>query len=275
MSSKRLFALAIVCSWLAGCGGSNEKEKGSDPGMLLLVNGSQDVSLIETAVYERTATNYSSSLELCANPTTGVPYYDNYADITADGQDDYCDQSLFVINPAITVRVSYINSTYDPLPLSYTGVGVVIKVFERIDPDTEVVVWNSDMYLYQAYRLAGLDDYDPTQVSTITLGPQETYPSAENGTYLTFTFLGDGNFNDALGEDLVVGSELDQTNFLLPSLCSPFEQVESSSENGERYEKPLCQSIPLPVGTYRMEITTNFNDQIETRNVTVVINPAT
>lgn len=271
MSSKRLFALAIVCSWLAGCGGSNENEKGTDPGVLLLVNGSQDVSLIETTVYERTNTNFSANLELCANPTTSVPYYDNYADITADGQDDYCDQSQFVINPAITVRVSYINSTYDPLPLSFTGVGVVIKVYDN----TDALVWNSDMYLYQAYRLAGLDDYDPTAVSTTTLGPQDTYPPARNGTYLTFTYLGEGNFNDALGEDLVAGSELDQTNFLLPSLCSPFELVESTSEDGELYEKPLCQSIPLPVGTYRMEITTNFNDQIETRNVTVVINPAT
>jgi len=251
---------------------------------LLLVNGSQDVSLIETAVYERTNTNYSANLELCANPATSVPYYDNYADITADGQDDYCDQSQFVINPAITVRVSYINSTYDPLPLSYTGVGMVVKVY---DNNTNALVWNSDMYLYLAYKLAGLDDYDPTKVHTTTLGPQETYPPYENGNYLTFTYFGDGNFDDALGDDLVVGSELDQTNFLLPSLCSPFVAedvvpVETNPETGEVTvgnkvaDKPLCQlSIPLPVGTYRMEITTNFNDQIETRNVTVVINPAT
>lgn len=284
MSNKRLYALAFACVWLAACGGgSNEDEKGSDPGVLLLVNGSRDVSLIETTVYERTNTNFNANLERCLSATTNLPLYDNYADITADGQDDYCDQSIFVINPAITVRVSYINSTYDPLPLSYTGVGMVVKVY---DNNTDAVVWHSDMSLYLRNRLAGLDDYDPTQVSTTTLGPQETYPPARNGTYLTFNFLGDGNFNDALGEDLVAGSEMDQTNFLLPSLCSPFVvedvlPVVTNPDTGEVTvgnkvaDRPLCQfSIPVPVGTYRMEITTNFNDQIETREVTVVINPA-
>ncbi|MEZ5506092.1 MAG: hypothetical protein R3F38_08950 [Gammaproteobacteria bacterium] len=121
MSSKRLFALAIVCSWLAGCGGSNENEKGTDPGVLLLVNNSRDVSVVETTVYERTNTNFNPNLELVPTPPPDVPYYDNYADITTDGQDDYCDQSILVINPAITVRVSFINSTYDPLPSPIPG----------------------------------------------------------------------------------------------------------------------------------------------------------
>lgn len=268
MSNKRLYALAFACVWLAACGGgSNEDEKGSDPGVLLLVNNSRDTSLVETSQFERTNTNFSSNLELCAD-SSDVPLYDNYDDITADGQDDYCDKSLFVINPGVTVRVSYINSTYDSLPLSYTGVGVVIKVYDNSD----TVVWNSDMFLYQAYKLAGLDDYDPTKVTSTTLGPQQTYPPADNGTYLTFTFLGDGNFDASRGDDLEPGSELHQTNFLLPSLCTPF--VPADDNDNDVFDSPLCQSIPLPVGTYRMEITTNFNDQLETREVTVVINPA-
>lgn len=268
---------AVLPVFLVSCGGGTKSDgvSGREPGVLILVNGKENVDSITATEYEATRDNTSSSLELCISG--GVELYDNYADITDPAHDEYCDGSQFVTNPYITFQISYINSTYDPITLTYTGVGVTIKIYNSSNEE----VWNSDTSLYLGNKLNGYDDYDPTARHEIVLGAQQAFPNQVGGLINArkFSFTADSNFTNSIANDpkgdfnpLAYGEQQLNLLYYTDGYC----QLDLADVNSNGYlDKPICQNIHLGPDTYTAEITTNFNDQMETHTVKIVVNPAT
>ena len=207
----------------------------------------------------------SQSIENCGTST--APTYDNYASITGT---EYCDGTRETITPLVLFQVSYINSTYEPLTVSYTGMGFTIKIYNSSNQE----VWNSDAAEYLSHKQYKLDDYDPTATHTVTVDAQDTLPSYKiyGTSYTAFYFAGAQNFNDGIaGEDLVPASADQQLALLhyvsgdpTNSLCNL--AAEDTNSNNIT-DKPICQTIPMAPGAYKAVATFNFNGDIQTRTV--------
>ena len=257
---------AVLPVFLVSCGGGTKSDNlsGREPGILFKVNG-VEVANETTVNAQYYSADLSQSIENCGTST--APTYDNYASITGT---EYCDGTRETITPLVLFQVSYINSTYEPLTVSYTGMGFTIKIYNSSNQE----VWNSDAAEYLSHKQYKLDDYDPTATHTVTVDAQDTLPSYKiyGTSYTAFYFAGAQNFNDGIaGEDLVPASADQQLALLhyvsgdpTNSLCNL--AAEDTNSNNIT-DKPICQTIPMAPGAYKAVATFNFNGDIQTRTV--------
>lgn len=259
---------AVLPVFLVSCGGGTKNDglSGREPGYAFLVNTKENVDYVEVTEYTRTRDNYSAKLELCEY--NSEPLYDNYTEITQSGQDEYCDGEQQFTSPEIVFQVKFINSTYDNYPLTYTGVGFTIKIYDAGNNE----IWNSDAAQYQVNKFYGDVDYDPQQTTSIVLGPQTTFPSV---SYRTFEFFAASNFSNVDGDDFRPADYGEQQLNLLhfsDGLCAL--QLTDTNSNGVA-DKPPCQPVYLGAGTYTAVVSFNFNGSTETRNITINVLPQT
>lgn len=278
MKFKQVFIGAALPVLLVSCGGGSSDDKADlsqNSGVIFSVNGVRDVTRVEVTRLELTVDNSGSTLEQCGSTEDEVttPFYDNYAAITQAGQDDYCDQSRFTVTPQLTFRVSYLNNEYDAIPFSYTGFGFSIRIYEY-DESGDLLgeeVWNTDIAQNTANRFNGLADFVPSAQVTTTLGPAETFPHQDQGTFRSFVFFGDRNFEDSDINSDAFFPDLETVQLLGDlNLCA--DRVLDENDNDVQ-DKPICQGLPVAAGTYIALINFNFNGMDETREVIINILP--
>ncbi len=242
MKLNRLLLAAALPVVLVACGGGGDDEfTVSQPyGMIFSVNGVREPSAITVNQYTATKTGHGY-VENCD--------VQNVASVPAE----YCDNERLMA--PLVFQFRFVNNTLTAMPFSYTGVGVTVRIEQRTgtDPDTWQVVWDSDAYIDSQYQRVGLT-YDQTALGTVTsIGPAETYPH-QDFSAVTLSFLTDRNFTDtdANGQfDQGVDSLVQN-----PSAYCSWKPVYDSTT--QKYDKILCQTEPLPAGTYRATVHYNF-----------------
>lgn len=291
MIKRRVFAALSASLLLSACGGDggDDREPSREYGMLLQINGSTTIS--DKTITHKTLTreNYSSTLEDCLQTRTltdgtsvEVPLYDNYESIGSETS-DYCDGTLEYVDSTLVIQARFINNTYEEMPITYRGVGVEVRIYD----ENEVEVWNSIIAQDVANQSADLDPFDPFTTHSRTLTPGEAFPNQSNFP-IGYTFVGNQNYDDfdndpttyQLENDFVglgwQAGDLDHS----ASICEPAKQETGTTQwdpgNTERtrlYNKPLCQSVRLPAGEYRVRIEFSFTPVVDPVEFTVTINP--
>lgn len=246
MKLNRLMLTALLPVLLVACGGGSgddEEFTVSVPyGMVYTVNGVRDATAVEVTQYTATtSTNgYSENCDIA-----------NY-DSIASQITEYCDDERQMA--PVVFQFRFVNNTLEPMPFSYTGVGITLQIEQRTgtDPETWQVVWDSDAYLDSQFQRAGLE-YDQTALGAVTrIGPAETYPHQDYSA-ISFAFLVDRNFTDDGSGQYEQGVDSLVQN---PSAYCSWKPVYDSTAG--TYDKLLCQTTPLPAGTYRANIHYNF-----------------
>lgn len=273
MFNKRLCASLAAALTLAACGGGDDNKLSREYGLLLLVNGSQvitDKTLVKKTLDR---TNSGTSFETCLQSVKDsggnqiqVPLYDNYEELGGESS-EYCNGTRVNAASTITIQARFINNTFDPLSISYRGVGVEIRVYNEDD----VEVWNSIVAQDIALQANNLEPFDPFAEYTQVLAAGDSYPN-QRSFPVTFYFFGDGNYSDSdlnsatysLEDDFVglgwIPGDPDASSCVPAKLQPGVEEWETGKTR--LYQKPLCQTIPLPVGRYRVSVVYSFTPYI-------------
>lgn len=309
MFNKRLFAVISVSLLLAACGGSDgdEKEPSRDPGVLLLVNGSEDVSdrTMDKKTIIRDDKLYKN-LEMCLQDvvnddrvTVQIPYYDNYEDMGGEAW-EYCDGRQEIVTmvigngsqqtetTAIAFQVRFLNSTYDDMTITYRGRGVEIRIYDESD----IEVWNSIVAQDISDQASGLAPFDPNATYTKVLKPQFSYPEQLREFAITYYFFGIQNYadydqdpstylleDDFVGLGWIAGDRAHSQSDCEPFKAKPGTVVEELGTATTRddvtrlYKNPLCQPEPLPPGRYRVVIEYSFTPAVDPVEFFITINP--
>jgi hypothetical protein len=273
MFNKRLCASLAAALTLAACGGGDDNKLSREYGLLLLVNGSQvigDKTLVKKTLDR---TNSGANFETCLQTVKDsggnqiqVPLYDNYEEMGGENS-EYCNGTRVNASSTIAFQARFINNTFDPMTISYRGMGLEIRVYD----ENEVEVWNSIVAQDVALQAANYPPFDPFAEYTAVLAAGESYPNQRNFA-ITYYFFGDRNYADSdlnsatynLEDDLVglgwVSGDPGASSCEPAKLQPGVEEWESGKTR--LYQKPQCQSIPLPVGRYRVLVEYSFTPYI-------------
>lgn len=274
MLNKKLCASLAAALTLTACGGGDDNKLSREYGMILLVNGSRviaDKTLVKKTLNR---TNSGTSFENCLQTVTDsgnnqiqVPLYDNYEALGGESS-EYCDGTRVNVASTLTFQARFINNTYQSMPISYRGVGMEIRVYD----EDGVEVWNSIVAQDIAFQSSDLEPFDPFAEYSRVLAPGESYPKQSNYA-ITYYFFGDRNYADHdlnsatydLENDFValgwVPGDPDASSCVPAKLQSGVTEWEAGKTR--RYQKPLCQTTPLPVGRYRVRVEYSFTPYIE------------
>lgn len=277
MSKRRVFATLSVSLLLAACGGGGDNnELSREYGMMLQVDGSMNIS--DKTLTQRTLTreNYDSRLEVCVRDrirTDGtevsVPEYDNYEEIGEESS-DYCDGEREHVARGLAFQARFINNTYDPLPISYKGVGIEIRIYkvDSVDAEDGDEVWNSIIAQDLGNRISGGEPFDPYAEHSITLKAGQSFPSQSNFA-IGYTFNGDSNYRQGASPDVYdfdanfVGLGWDDGDCTLEQVAGTTGWDPLDATRTRPYNKPLCQTRPLDPGLYRVKIDFSFTPAID------------
>lgn len=280
MSTRRVFAALLGSLLLTACGGGgdNDHNLSREYGLLLQVDGSTTISDKVLTQQTLTRENYNQGFEVCVEnrirsdgTTVQVPVYDNFEEIE---NSDYCDGERLHVERALSLQARFINNTFEPLPISFRGVGIEIRIY-AVDseeaPDGEEV-WNSIIAQDLGVRLAGQDPFDPDAEQSLVLGPGQAYPS-QSQFALGYTFNGDRNYRAADPDNYNFEQDFAGLgwNSADPeaSECTLRQTIGTTGWDAadpnrtRRYNKPLCQTESLPAGLYRVRIDYSFTPAVE------------
>lgn len=273
MFNKRLCASLAAALTLAACGGGDDNKLSREYGLLLLVNGSQvigDKTLVKKTLDR---TNSGANFETCLQTVKDsggnqiqVPLYDNYEEMGGENS-EYCNGTQEYVSSIIVFQARFINNTFDPMSISYRGAGIEIRIYD----ENNVEVWNSIVAQDMAFQLNNLAPFDPFVEYTQVLPAGQSYPSRDYGD-VTYFFAGNRNYADSdlnsatynLEDDFVglgwIPGDPDASSCVPAKLQPGVEEWESGKTR--LYQKPQCQSIPLPVGRYRVLVEYSFTPYI-------------
>lgn len=290
MNKKRILTVLSASLLLAACGGDgDEKELSREYGVVLQINGSTNISNKSITKVTLNRDNAGEDFEDCLqeirdsnNTVIGtVPYYDNYEALGGESS-AYCDGTRVNVTSNVTFQIRFLNNTYEEMPITYKGVGVEIRVYDESD----VEVWNSIIVQDLSNQFYEQGVFDPEATFSRTLKAGEAFPNQRNFP-ISYTFTGDGNYADnidpgvyLLEEDFQalewVQGDYDHSQ----SGCEPFNQQPGSTLDTQfnvtrRYNKPICQTIPLPAGQYRVRIEYSFTPAVDPVEFYITLNPET
>lgn len=279
MFKKRAFALVAVSALLAACGSDDRNELSQESGVFLSINNSTTIRNFTINQFLADTSNQGTNFELCYrtvtnpdNSTSQVALYDNVATLDPG----YCDQERLFVTGSIVFSTRFINNTLNDMPITFQGTGVSIHISRE---QTGEVVWSSYIDRDLASQRAGLGAFDPFETHTTVLGPAESFPPVELFAE-SYAFYGDSNYSDALGsadaynlEDYFVGLgwvQGDRDHDL--SDCEPVTVVDVDPAN-DVADKPLCQTVALEPGDYRVRVEYSFTPAQPPVEFMVTINP--
>jgi hypothetical protein len=282
MFNKRLCASLAAALTLAACGGGDDNKLSREYGLLLLVNGSQVITdrTLTQIHYDR---EDRPSLEDCLFTAKNanlidieVPIYDNYETLGGEAS-PYCDGEQVAVTQGLVFQIRFYNNTYDDLPITFRGAGVEVRIYNESDEE----VWNSLIVDSTTSFRYGLGTFDPFKTNALTLKAQEAYPVQRN-TPLGYLFSGERNYADSDQDPTTYNYEADlqavgwnnsnpsQSQCELALELKAGTRVDDmdtptdpSDDVTRPYQKPFCQTNPLPPGLYRVRVEYSFTPYIE------------
>lgn len=292
MFNKRLFSVAFLSLSLAACGGGKDKELSREYGLILQVNSSTQIGNIERSQVDvnRENPSYGANFEACTKTVKNadgidvqVPIYDNTEQLTGELA-AYCDGTRRVMQGAVTMQARFLNNTFDPMSISYTGTGIEIRIYAEDGSE----VWNSLVAQGLANAYNKLEPFDPFAHHDLILQPGQAFPSQTNYP-ITYIFTGDSNYQDADGNpatfDLLqdfsalgwnsADSSLSQCEPAVLQAGTTLEDmgtVNPSDDKTRDYQKPLCQTQALAPGKYTVKVTYSFTPAIDPVTFDITIN---
>lgn len=289
MLKKRVFAVMALSAALAACGGSKDDKLSRESGVALWVNNSTKIVNQSITKLNLTVDNAGSSFEKCTETRTNsdnysleVDLYDNKASLDAQ----YCDQERESVATYIKFQSRFVNNTLEEMPITFKGVGVEIRIYDNGGDE----VWNSIISQDVANQADDLDAFDPFASYSVTLKAGETFPN-QNFFPTTYYFIGDRNYQDYdsdpgtydldydyydIERDLNPGLDVTQRKCAIAKLEDGETVFDPVNFPGEtiRYKRPLCQTVPLPVGTYHVVVEYSFTPAQPSVEFDITINPA-
>lgn len=279
MNFKHGLVLSAAVLAVAGCGGSSDGNKSPrDPYIEFRVNGVLNPSEVNLTWVEWEG---ADTLGFC-----DTTRYDNAQSVLDGAESSYCDKSV----TSITFSIRYTNATYEPVDVSYDGLGFEIHIAKYDDTKTDFKgdeIWNSSYYaqrLVVGARLAdpsaSIDDFDPDEPASVTLKASESLPSYSG--FYSVTFEADQIYDDGgdgrVGYDPATAESQLLTNPTVAS-CDWIPQV-NDTRTAYRYIRCFGDELlPKPgLGTDPVKFiaTVSFNFSgvnEETRDILITLNP--
>ena len=243
MFFSRLVLGSAAVVLLASCGGGESTiEQSPDPFISFRVNGVSYPT-------EVSATRVHYEGEDAYNPCD-PSQYENAQDVV-DNAPGFCVNEI--TSASVVFSIQYFNAGYESRDVTYTGQGFTIHIYKYDETQPDFLgeeVWNSDYYnQIQIEQLNDvgyeLDNFDPYEIHTVTLGPGVGIPDQRVSGSASLEFRGNKLFEDGY-------ASFDPTNFRLAKV--PADLVSGplcnwggviSTTNATLYEKVFCQTENL------------------------------